>query len=139
MAARRPIIGVIIQDDAIRVRFAKWKGQIPDRLQTAIIKTTKKIEATAKKSIVGGKKTGREYRRGSVVHKASAAGEAPASNTGALLSSIVSNIGEVGSTVKHGLYLELGTKRMDERPFLRPAVDKHGPGIEAAVVRELNR
>lgn len=69
-------------------------------------------------------KSGRMYG----AHRASAPGESPAVDTGALKNSIavemdtpVRAIVSVGA--EYGLYLELGTRRMAARPFLRPAVD----------------
>jgi len=64
----------------------------------------------------------------------SAPGEPPAVDTGLLRSSIMHHVvkrmgnvmGFVGITnqVKYGLYLEVGTKNMQPRPFLRPALAK---------------
>lgn len=68
-------------------------------------------------------KSGRMYG----AHRASAPGESPAVDTGALKASIavemdtpVRAIVNVGA--EYGLYLELGTRWMAARPFLRPAV-----------------
>jgi hypothetical protein len=69
----------------------------------------------------GGRQTG---------HIASAPGEPPASDTGMLLASINHKImventvfARVGSDRKYAIYLELGTRFMAPRPFLRPALD----------------
>lgn len=63
-------------------------------------------------------------------HFASAPGEPPASDTGRLLNSIEHKIlventvfARVGSSVEYAIYLELGTRHMLPRPFLRPALD----------------
>lgn len=63
-------------------------------------------------------------------HFASAPGEPPASDTGRLLSSIHHKIlventvfARIGSDVQYAIYLELGTRHMAPRPFLRPALD----------------
>jgi hypothetical protein len=63
-------------------------------------------------------------------HTSSAPGEAPAGDTGTLMISIShtmvqtdSGIGaEVGSPLEYAWFLELGTKLMAPRPFLRPAL-----------------
>lgn len=90
-----------------------------------------KIEETAKLSILQGSKTGREYRRRSVVHKASAPSEAPASDTGRLAASIQTTAKDNGMTVEvaagtgivdYAVHLEYGTRNMAERPFMRPAL-----------------
>lgn len=62
-------------------------------------------------------------------HRASAPGDAPAVDSGDLRRSIgVQKIGEgryrVGTNLKHGLFLEFGTRRMAARPWLRPAAEK---------------
>lgn len=75
--------------------------------------------------------SGRIYRRGGVVHQASAPGEPAASDTGQLLNSVGHRMSEdangvyaeVGTDVKHGAYTELGTRHMAPRPWLRPALD----------------
>jgi len=72
----------------------------------------------------------RTYIRHGKEHKASAPGEPPAVDTGRLRSSITHAvettdnevIGYVGSNVEYAKWLELGTERVAERPFLRPAL-----------------
>lgn len=58
-------------------------------------------------------------------------------DTGALKNSISADIDglafEVGPTVEHGLYQELGTSEMPPQPYLGPAFDEVAPQIEAAV------
>lgn len=67
---------------------------------------------------------------GSHGHRASAPGEPPASETGALLASISHKVdvadtvfATIGSDKEYSIYLELGTRFMEPRPFLRPALD----------------
>lgn len=63
-------------------------------------------------------------------HRASAPGEPPASDTGLLLNSIHHELGQdgdgwhcdIGSDLQYAVYLELGTRNMAARPFLRPAL-----------------
>lgn len=79
-------------------------------------------------SIQTGRKSGRLYRRGkNRWHRASAPGEAPATDTGLLASSgyqkqVGPLLREVGFTADYAPYLEFGTGRIAPRPFLRPAV-----------------
>ncbi len=44
-------------------------------------------------------------------------------------------IGRVGTNLKYGLYLEIGTRTMQPRPFLRPALDSQ----RNAIVKDIRR
>lgn len=63
-------------------------------------------------------------------HQASAPGEPPASDYGLLLNSLHHVVGfdgegpytDIGSDLRYSVYLELGTRYMEPRPFLRPAL-----------------
>jgi hypothetical protein len=109
------------------------------------------VESTAKRLLVlhgtGRLYTTRFYRdregrlrRGGrrVPHQASAPGFPPASDTGRLLSSIHHEVvgagtdleARIGSDVNYALYLELGTRYMLPRPFLRPALRAVESGLQ---------
>lgn len=87
-----------------------------------------------------GPKTGRKYRRGNVVHQASAPGESPATDRGALVSSVFSRelVGlavEVGSRLDYAYYLEYGTRRngrthIEPRPAWEPEIKAIEPKFE---------
>ena len=75
-------------------------------------------------------------------HYVSMPGNPPAVDTGQLVRSILwrlnppgneIEVGAIGGTGKGGksyaTYLEYGTKHMAERPFLKPAIDRHIEGI----------
>jgi len=71
-------------------------------------------------------------------HQASAPGEAPAIDTGTLHNSIQVHMvrpltAVVAVHAPYGLYLEMGTRRMAARPFLKPAVDKVKPAFREAM------
>ena len=80
-----------------------------------------------KESITRHQSSGREYRRRTVVHKASAPGYAPNSDTGFLASSITVSRRIRNSTIevivgaRYARALEFGTKKMRKRPFVLPA------------------
>lgn len=73
---------------------------------------------------------GRVYRRGGVLHRASAPGAPPATDLGRLAAATGWEVGRderglvarIGSNYPVQLYLELGTRRMAPRPHLRPAL-----------------
>jgi len=97
------------------------------------------VEANAKAAIQTGAKTGKTYKRGRKgTHQASAAGEAPATDTGALVNSISAQaegrfVWVVTVASAYGAILELRRNR----PFLLPALDKVKPTFEAALLRHL--
>ena len=66
-------------------------------------------------------KTGKLYQRGTITHQASAPGEAPATDTGTLVSSIYFSqptkmVAKIGSRLNYAYYLEYGTMMMRPRP-----------------------
>ena len=102
-----------------------------------------KIRNHAVKSILQGSPTGRVYGR----HRASAPGQPPASDTGDLAGHIFAETGskgrqrfvDVGTTKAHGLYLELGTDRIEPRPWLQPAYDKQSRHTEKELLSRMRR
>jgi hypothetical protein len=81
-------------------------------------------------------------------HVPSAPGESPANDTGNLLNSIThvqypDREGVVMSAVKvwadYGKWLEYGTKKMAERPFIRPTKDHITPIFKEYVVLKLRK
>lgn len=106
-----------------------------ERIKRIAEATAKDIEGTAREQIQTGKRSGRLYRKKSGrIHQASAPGEFPASDTGQLANSIlseaVSNGALVGSVVRHGLYMEEGTSRVAKRPWLMPSLQMNIPKLE---------
>ncbi len=85
-------------------------------------------------------KHGKTYRRGERVHIASAPGEAPAVDTGALRTSgyvepVQPGTWEVGFTAEYAAAEEFGTPRIEPRPYLRPAVEAYRERFLAAIRR----
>ena len=100
-----------------------------DRKETRrfIEEITKAIEAQMKVSM-SLPKSGREYKRGSRFHRASAAGEAPAVDTGLLVNSIQTRMisdthGEITVNAEYAEYLEEGTAHIKPRPLVEPAIE----------------
>ena len=102
------------------------------------------VEGSAKESIQRGIKSGKTYRRGSVVHQASAEGEAPATDTGFLVSNITHQFAKKGKTMaskvlskaNYSEFLEFGTRNMGARPFLQPALEKNRAAIKQKFIKE---
>jgi len=149
--------GILADDRNLR----KMGDNVEDMLDTEVFKTAVDTANISRKSIQRGLKTGRVYtnifrtingqavpvgpRSGnnlSARHRASAPGQAPATDTGRLVSSITQEKtgeaeAEVGSTVDYSKFLEFGTRNMDERPWLRPALKKAGKAFEERVFEKL--
>jgi HK97 gp10 family phage protein len=105
------------------------KDKAEKERKKAIKRVALAIAADAVRSIQRGPKTGREYGK----HRASSPGEPPASDTGNLARSVtVSDLTGEGEAVisvraPYAAALEFGTDdgKILERPFLRPAVERH--------------
>ena len=138
--------------------IAEWHGKVVFTKATAAnIAAMKRAGYLVKRDVKKHftlRGTGRQYGK----HTASVAGEPPAVNMGVLRASIMSctevkgdNVtGQVGpdieyiaaksgagTDVDYGLYLELGTKKMKPRPFLRPALKRTARVVET-IFREAN-
>ena len=110
------------------------------RIGAAVATAAFNVEADAKTAIQSGSKTGREYKRGKKVHKASAPGESPATDTGNLVNSgftrRVSPLRYlVGFSAEYAKLLELGTSRVAARPYLMPALAKERANLRRVVRR----
>ena len=104
------------------------------------------IRNEAIKSIQTGSKSGIVYQMYNPrrEHRASAPGEAPASDTGNLVSKITvkqksKNIVNVESNANYSAYLEYGTSKMQPRPFMLPAFEKSKKPIINAVFNRVKR
>ena len=98
--------------------------------------TAQNIRTHAIKSIQRGTKTGVVYQKYSPTrtHPASAAGQAPASDTGRLANSITAEIDGKQATItantEYAAPLEFGTQHIQPRPFMVPAMEQERPKFE---------
>ena len=102
------------------------------------------IRGEAIKSIQTGAKSGVVYQMYNPrrEHRASAPGQAPASDTGNLVSKIIvkqktRNITNVESNANYSAFLEYGTSKMEARPFMLPAFEKSKKPILDATFRRV--
>lgn len=115
--------------DAIRA----YQGDISKQLGLIVNAAALEAVSDVRRAIQGPPKTGREYPRGrDKIHRASAPGQAPATDTGTLVSSIYNedrgrNAKAIGSRLPYAFYLEFGTFKMDARPSWVPAVERAIP------------
>jgi hypothetical protein len=125
-------------NDALRQYGARAEQAVGQAVQA----TGLEVRGDIQRRILRGPKTGRVYLRGSVSHRASAADEAPATDTGTLASSIsYQQINTLGATVESRLpyatFLEFGTVNMDPRPAWVPAVEAAAPNLQRRVAQAL--
>ena len=113
-----------------------------DRLELGIRAATLDAENIAV-DLVSKPGTGRVYQRRGTTHRASAPGESPALDTGALRNSIRSEVvrtatGFVGKVIASASYaqaLEFGTEKMAPRPFLSRIPREFSARIRATIAR----
>jgi|GEM_PF-1582680 len=112
----------------------------------AVLLAANEVRNQAINSIARGAKSGGVVKKynPSRTHLQSAAGQAPATDTGFLVSQISASayvqgataIGEVVSAAPYSKYLEYGTVGMSKRPFMAPALRKSSKKIKAIFIRE---
>jgi len=119
--------------DRLKRSTEALKKQVAVELSIGLEASARKIESEAKRSILTGIKSGKVYKRRTVLHRASAPGQAPANDTGRLVNSfnmeyvrgtLQAIISAGRGTVKYARMLEFGTARMAARPFLFPAAER---------------
>lgn len=127
--------------DELRKALAEFSINADKELADVVRGTAQNIRTHAIKSIQRGTKSGIEYQKYSPrrKHRASAPGEAPATDTGRLANSIQADIQGKQATVftnlEYAPWLEFGTQEMEPRPFMVPAMEKERPKFE----QRLNR
>jgi HK97 gp10 family phage protein len=118
---------------------AKIRAEMGRRIRAASIivqNRAKVLLSTAGTGKVKGK------RVGPVAH--SAPGEPPRKQTGTLRASVTYEIddarmaGRVGTNIRYGRHLELGTSKMAARPWLRRALAESRSHIEAIFARPMS-
>ncbi len=127
--------------DQLKINLGKVEGVVSgNSLANALQAGYFVWEGIAKKLIATSPASGRKYGG----HRASAPGEPPATDTGGLLNNWPrpqKNFTPFGAEVEGGpgqeyaSHLELGTVKMEARPFMRPALDENEVKIGQAVAR----
>lgn len=118
--------------DAIRA----YQGDISKQLGLIVNAAALEAVSDVRRAIQGPPKTGREYARGrDKIHRASAPGQAPATDTGTLVSSIYNEdrgqyAKAIGSRLPYAYILEFGwfpNPEGTKRPAWIPAVERATP------------
>jgi HK97 gp10 family phage protein len=127
--------------DELKSNFKKLSEKYGKAVTRETVKGAELVKATAIKSIQT-RSSGQDvirYRNGggSYNHVASKVGDAPNTDTGALVRSINVEIRPdatyVGTTLEYAPWLEFGTKNMGERPFLNPALEQNKKQITSMI------
>ena len=110
----------------------KMGAEAGRRVDLALSATGLELRGDIIKRYNQGPATGEWYLRGTIAHQASAAGEAPKTDTGRLAGSVVFNketghTVSVSTNVEYGPWLEFGTHKIKPRPAWVPAVEEARP------------
>jgi len=127
-------------------KFGKLKEELKEPFREVVKGGAQLIRGEAIKSIQTGPKSGRIYEKYNPrrTHRASAPGQAPASDTGNLVRNIKvkqkdQDTVEVESNAPYSAFLEFGTSKMLARPFLFPAFEKSKSKITQAVFSRIKK
>lgn len=136
---------MIVNKNEFFRKITKQLGTMPQRnARKACFQSANLVKNTAIESIVGGSKSGRAYKRGSVTRVASAPGQAPANQTGALAGSISARtetqgtivFGIASASTEYAAMLEFGTQKIAARPYMQPALDRNAAKIKAIFLKQ---
>ena len=131
-------------EDATKA-LEKVKEDLEKDMKEVLLGGGQLIRGEAVRSIQQGSKSGKTYKKYNPTrtHKASAPGEAPASDTGFLVSNIrvkeEKDVVQVRSEASYSKFLEFGTSKMLARPFLFPAFEKSKPKIAEVIFRKIKQ
>ena len=108
----------------IKAALIKMDADAKRAAEQVVEITARSIERKVKTGLSRGGRSGRTYQRRGITHQASAAGEYPKTDTGALVASVFTDISglfaTVGSNLVYSAHLEYGTRNMSARPMWGP-------------------
>lgn len=131
--------------DEVKAALTNMSADIERAAADAVEVTARSIERKVKSGINRGGRSGRVYEKTNPArtHQASAAGEAPKTDTGLLVSSVFTDISSlfatVGANAAYAAHLEYGTRNMSARPIWRPTVEEETPLFEARMIKAIAR
>ena len=123
----------------MRARFQPWRAmraEFDRKAVRAFVSDAAEATEDAFKAGMRSGKSGRIYRRKRGSHQASAPGEYPAIDSGALIATVGKKVRamdmEVGSSAKpYALYLRTGTGKMARRKMSDDALKEALPGVRS--------
>lgn len=119
-------------------KLDKIKAGTVKEVETVLLKAAVKMAESAKQAI-NEPSAGREYKRKNKTHVASKAGDAPNTDTGVLINSVFFDFlpgkltARFGAKAKYARALEYGTSKMEPRPFIKPAFNKHKDEVKSEI------
>lgn len=136
--------GADIRVEVKSLNLKRIGAEMAASIDDEVNKSAQQIVADAKLSLMNPPKTGRSYKRGKKTHQASAPGEAPATDTGALVNSGTTRRVFLGHyqcvfSTAYAQALEYGTPRIEPRPYLRPALQHEEPVLIANIKDAMGR
>lgn len=134
----------IVGTEELAAALRRYGQRAEAEIGRAVLAHAVDVRSDIQRRYQRGPATGRQYQRGATVHQASAPGEAPATDTGTLASSVTFRktgpmTAEVESRVPYAVMLETGTARMDPRPAWVPAIEAKRSGFEQRVANAIIR
>lgn len=120
-------------DKELAENFRQLGVNAEREIQQIIDESLLAVQGDIVRSIQRGPATGKVYQKylPRREHQASAPGQAPQTDTGALASSIQHTrrdmTGWVFSRLEYAVYLEFGTQSMMARPYFHPAIERERP------------
>lgn len=137
------ILGTKSLMQKLRAMPEELRAPVRQAVQISVIK----VHGDAVTALNRGPATGRIYEKYKPrrTHKASAPGDAPMTDTGALAALTTWRMaddglsGVVESLADYGRHLEFGTGSMLARPWLFPAFEKNRPGIIQRIAMAIKR
>src|SRR5690554_2904307 len=125
--------------------LARISSKFESEATALVNRTAQNIRSTAVQSIVREPSSGNTYEKYNPrrTHVASAPGQPPNTDTGRLAGSIRAvesgaPTAYVDALADYAVHLEFGTRNMEARPFMTPAVEQERPKYERGL-RELTR
>lgn len=118
--------------EELQRELRKASDEAVEAVQNTLMATAVRLRSEGMRIMYRTPAKGRYYdRKNGITHRASAAGDPPAVDTGRLANSSNWNIKEeklrvtIGSDLVYALYLELGTREMMARPLWTPLLMKN--------------
>jgi HK97 gp10 family phage protein len=131
------------------------QGKIDARVRAAalrgVVAGVEAVLTEGTRLIATPPKTGRVYKLTNPrrTHQASAPGQAPATDLGGLIASgraiypsqgdLLQITGTANWSADYARALELGTEKMDPRPYARPALDTVAPKLQSDITAEMRK